>query len=368
MGEDMGHIFISYSHKDSKYVEQLEKKLIEEGFNVWIDHRIDYGSKWPKEIEKAVDTCDAYIVVMSEDASSSMWVEREVIQAEKRNKPFFPLLLKGEVWFSLGNIQYVDVTGGVLPPDEFYRNLEKVIPRNKGETTSRPSGNVYRKAQTKPERSKKPFNPKIVVGILGAVIFFIATIFLIANWGDFLTPSQQPTAQTQELDEDKDGVLDLYDDCPTEGNLGYGVDADGCPILPTETNVSDSDNDGVSDSVDLCPSQGDLGYGIDAYGCPNLPSETTSPSCPGALETRVEVGMTIEVTTNQENPVPRLGIRPQPTLDTHKMFELVSGERMLVLDGPECANDSYFWYITSSRGDGWVREGNTEFYFVDPVQ
>ena len=40
----MSHIFISYSHKDSEYVEKLEQKLIEEGFNVWIDHRIDYGS------------------------------------------------------------------------------------------------------------------------------------------------------------------------------------------------------------------------------------------------------------------------------------------------------------------------------------
>ena len=40
----MSHNFISYSHKDQKHVEKLEKKLIEEGFNVWIDHRIDYDS------------------------------------------------------------------------------------------------------------------------------------------------------------------------------------------------------------------------------------------------------------------------------------------------------------------------------------
>jgi hypothetical protein len=89
--------------------------------------------------------------------------------------------------------------------------------------------------------------------------------------------------------------------------------------------------------------------------------------CPGALPTRVQVGMTLRVTTNQTSPVPKLGIRPQPTLDTNKMFELKSGEQMRVLDGPECANDSYFWYITSAKGDGWVREGNTEFYFVDPL-
>ena len=50
----MGHIFISYSHKDTTYVEKLEAKLISEGFDVWVDHRIDYGSRWTKEIEKAI--------------------------------------------------------------------------------------------------------------------------------------------------------------------------------------------------------------------------------------------------------------------------------------------------------------------------
>ena len=92
------------------------------------------------------------------------------------------------------------------------------------------------------------------------------------------------------------------------------------------------------------------------------------PSCPDALPTRVQVGMTIRVTTNTTNEVPYLGIRPKPTLDSHKKFELFSGEKMTVLDGPVCANDSYFWYISSAKGEGWVREGNTKFYFVDPVQ
>ena len=46
----MGHIFISYSHKDKKYVEKLEQKLLDEGFDVWIDHCIDYGDDWLSEI------------------------------------------------------------------------------------------------------------------------------------------------------------------------------------------------------------------------------------------------------------------------------------------------------------------------------
>ena len=70
----MSHIFISYSHKDKNYVEKLEQKLIEEGFNVWIDHRIDCGSQWPKVIQNALDACDAFIVVVTENAFESEWV------------------------------------------------------------------------------------------------------------------------------------------------------------------------------------------------------------------------------------------------------------------------------------------------------
>ena len=125
----MAHIFISYSHKDINYVEKLEKKLISEGFDVWVDHRIDYGSRWTKEIEKAIDTCDAYVVIMSKNSAESQWVERERIHAEKRRKPFFPLLLDGEGWFSLGNIQFVDVRGSKLPPKDYYEDIARFVER-----------------------------------------------------------------------------------------------------------------------------------------------------------------------------------------------------------------------------------------------
>ncbi len=41
----MGHIFISYSHDDTDYAHRLADALQAEGFDVWIDARIDYGSQ-----------------------------------------------------------------------------------------------------------------------------------------------------------------------------------------------------------------------------------------------------------------------------------------------------------------------------------
>jgi hypothetical protein len=42
----MSHIFISYSHDDTDYAHRLEGELKRRGFEVWIDDRIDYGTRW----------------------------------------------------------------------------------------------------------------------------------------------------------------------------------------------------------------------------------------------------------------------------------------------------------------------------------
>jgi len=127
----MSHIFISYSHKDKKYVHKLQDALQKEGFEVWIDDRIDYGTEWPKVIQNQLDICNAFIVVVSEDAYESEWVQNEVARAKRKGKPFFPLLLQGDPWLSVEATQYVNVTGGLLPPEKFYKRLEKVTPKKR---------------------------------------------------------------------------------------------------------------------------------------------------------------------------------------------------------------------------------------------
>lgn len=125
------------------------------------------------------------------------------------------------------------------------------------------------------------------------------------------------------------------------------------PDSSTETPIPEP----VVDSVTLTPEN--------PQNFSDNSSQNTTITCPNALQTRLKIGIFIQVTTSGK--VPYLGIRPEPTLETNKMFELLSGEQMKVLDGPRCANDSYFWYVDTPKGKGWVREGNQEFYFVDPL-
>lgn len=127
----MGQIFISYSHKDKLYVHKLTEALQRDGFDVWIDDRIDYGAHWPKVIQSQLDACDAFIVVVSENSFDSEWVQNEVARAKRKAKPFFPLLLSGDPWLSVEVTQWVDVRDGSLPTEKFYERLSSLMPQQK---------------------------------------------------------------------------------------------------------------------------------------------------------------------------------------------------------------------------------------------
>lgn len=127
----MGHIFISYSHKDTKYAHELAENLQNMGFEVWIDERLDYGAQWPQELQKQLDSCSAFILIMSRHSYASEWVQSELQRAKRKLKPIFPLLLDGdEPWLSVESTQYYDVRASPDLDPEFYSDLKKVLAPN----------------------------------------------------------------------------------------------------------------------------------------------------------------------------------------------------------------------------------------------
>ena len=124
----MSHIFISYSHKDTKYAHALADHLKSRGFEIWIDERLDYGSQWPYEIQKQLDSCDAFLVIMTPRSFASEWVQSEVQRAKRKLKPIFPVLLEGEEpWLSVESTQYYDVRGETFPDAKFFSALQRVM-------------------------------------------------------------------------------------------------------------------------------------------------------------------------------------------------------------------------------------------------
>jgi hypothetical protein len=179
----MGHIFISYSHKDSEYAHALADRLQSMGFAVWIDARLDYGSQWPHKIQEQLDSCDAFILIMSPRSFVSEWVQGELQRAKRKAKPVFPLLLEGdEPWLSVESIQYYDVRNRRLPDDEFFADLKHVL---SGEQTSGHRFETWGPAP-KPEPAKHSPSPLRTVSISAAIAGFIAVAVVCLVMGVLL--------------------------------------------------------------------------------------------------------------------------------------------------------------------------------------
>jgi hypothetical protein len=128
-----GYVFISHAHADAAYAKKLVAYLSSVDVPAWIDYELVNGDRWTSVIKSRIDACAAVVVVMSPAADESVWVEREILQAEGAGKPVVPLLLAGHPLFRLAERQYDDVAGGSMPSPA-------LVARLKSHLTGNPSG------------------------------------------------------------------------------------------------------------------------------------------------------------------------------------------------------------------------------------
>jgi hypothetical protein len=61
----MSPVFISHSSDDDAFVKQLAADLRAAGVDTWVDQEnISPGQDWIREVEKALKTCEAMILVL----------------------------------------------------------------------------------------------------------------------------------------------------------------------------------------------------------------------------------------------------------------------------------------------------------------
>jgi formylglycine-generating enzyme required for sulfatase activity len=190
---DMSHIFISYSHHDTDYAHALAENLQNIGLDVWIDERMDYGSQWPHELQKQLDSCSAFILIMSPRSYASEWVQSELQRAKRKLKPIFPLLLEGdEPWLSVESTQYYDVRGEKFPDAKFYSAIANVVSPPEGEAIPLPV-DVGKPVKPKSPASAPKLRAEIVIGIIGAIATLLAAVIPII-WSNLSKDSTPPPA------------------------------------------------------------------------------------------------------------------------------------------------------------------------------
>jgi hypothetical protein len=113
---DTGHVFVSYRSIERSFAIRLTGALLTDGVSVWVDRLpegIKPGDEWPKTIEQAIDTCHAFVAVVSPEYVKSKVCCQEWRRASRLGKPIFPVLMREltdqEDWpLELEGLQYVD--------------------------------------------------------------------------------------------------------------------------------------------------------------------------------------------------------------------------------------------------------------------
>jgi hypothetical protein len=102
--------FISYSRKDSRYAEELEKELREVGVKVWRDlSNIKPGSPWPEALEEALNESTHVLFIATPQSRRSEYVQDELTYAKQKGKSIVPLLYEQvELPLLLVSTQYID--------------------------------------------------------------------------------------------------------------------------------------------------------------------------------------------------------------------------------------------------------------------
>ena len=96
-------------------MQRVLKYLRKQGIKVWLDNEklIPGTPIWEREIEQAIKSAAAIVVICSPDSNNSEWVRREITFAERYRKRIFPVLASGDedtsISIRLSTRQYVDI-------------------------------------------------------------------------------------------------------------------------------------------------------------------------------------------------------------------------------------------------------------------
>lgn len=89
----MSQVFLSYARADAADLAQrLRADLESAGLSVWLDQRnVELGGSFTEDIERAIDTCEVMLALLSKAAQASKWCRMEQLRAQRKGKKLIPI-------------------------------------------------------------------------------------------------------------------------------------------------------------------------------------------------------------------------------------------------------------------------------------
>ena len=92
MTASSGHVFVSHSSENRGLAAELAAFLEARGARVWIAPRdVRPGMDYSEELQTAIETCSAFVVLVTDMANKSPYVRAETEMAFSNHKPIFPV-------------------------------------------------------------------------------------------------------------------------------------------------------------------------------------------------------------------------------------------------------------------------------------
>ena len=144
------YTFISYSHRNSKAVLGVIKRLHEAKLNVWFDEGITEGEDWMDHIARKIDGCSRFLMFQTPAYAKSINCNVEIKRALKTNRTIIRVILEDSkladgVEMYLDAIQGIDCRQGISE-----EKIVRIIGLLKSEE----------KKEEKPEPAEKPKKEK----------------------------------------------------------------------------------------------------------------------------------------------------------------------------------------------------------------
>jgi hypothetical protein len=111
----MAQVFTSYSRRDTEIVDTIVAKMAQAGISVWIDREaIKAGNTWRVQIVQAIDTCNAFVLILSPNSAASDNVRKEIDLSQDSGRTIFavmlePVKLPAEIRYQLAGLQFIDI-------------------------------------------------------------------------------------------------------------------------------------------------------------------------------------------------------------------------------------------------------------------
>jgi hypothetical protein len=111
----LAQIFTSYSRRDTATVDTIVGEMTQAGISIWLDRAdIQAGNTWRVQIVQAIDTCAAFVLMLSPNSAASDNVRREIDLSQDSGRTIFavmlePVKLPAEIRYQLAGLQFIDV-------------------------------------------------------------------------------------------------------------------------------------------------------------------------------------------------------------------------------------------------------------------